>query len=134
MKTLKDGGEDPPKDKKVFKSIAEINAANEYARALLRRQNVKPSLIAETVVARNIGDKVPTWEVYGNPPSAPIARATFLPTGVTLNDVINTKDGYGYYHPQNGNWIPVDISAITQKYGQNKPFAALKNAVSSRNL
>lgn len=114
------GGEDPtqPKKKAVFTSQEQINKANEFVRDLLRRQNVDTFNVENTYVAKKVGDPMPEWVFNGVPYNT--NRATDLPYGVKISDVVDTQEGYGYFHPQNGNWVPVDINAITAKYGKKK--------------
>ena len=116
-------GDDPPKKKAVFTSQVQIDQANTFLRDLLRRQGVDETQIMNTYAGRNIGDAIPEFVTNGQQNTTP--RATNLPSGVTINDVVSSQQGYGYFHPQEGTWIPVDISAVTQRYGQNKSSNAL---------
>lgn len=117
-----------------FENAQQINDANEAERAKLRAKRVSPWLANNTVVARNPGDPIPQY-YYPNgqlaQPEAP--RATTLPSGVNINMIENTQQGYGYFHPQNGNFVVVDPQAIYQRYGQKPtiPTGVAANSVAS---
>lgn len=111
-KTFQQGGN-------VFTSQEQITKANEDLRAMLTRQNAPQYLASNSVVARNVGDAMPTWSYpNGMPPQDATPKAATLPYGVDINQVQNTQEGYGYFHPQNGNFVKVDPSAVYGKYGQ----------------
>lgn len=101
-----------------FTSQQQIVDANEAERAKLRGKNVDPWLANNTVVGRRVGDPIPQYEYPQGMPQPQAPRATSLPFGVTIDKVINTQEGYGYEHPQNGNFVLVDPQAIYNKYGQ----------------
>lgn len=111
------GGEEPPKKGESFKSQQEIAAANNWVRDLLARQNADPYLVQNSVVARNVGDSIPAFIQRGTRP-AMVQRATTLPFGISINDVVETNEGYGYYDNQSGRFIPVDAQAIFGRYGK----------------
>lgn len=111
-KTFQQGGN-------VFTSQEQISKANEDLRAMLTRQNAPQYLASNSVVARNVGDAKPTWSYpNGMPPQDSAPKASTLPFGVDINQIQNTQDGYGYIHPQNGNFVKVDANTIYSKYGQ----------------
>lgn len=113
------GGEDPPK-KNVYTSQKEINKDNTWVQDFLMRKGAPMANM--TVVARDIGDAKPKFVYSGGSvqPDKPLLQ-TVLPMGVSVNDVYQTNEGqYGYYHPQNGNWVQVDPQAIYSKYGGKK--------------
>lgn len=121
IKIVKGGGEDPPAKKNVYTSQEQINKANEFARAFLQRRNAPEFLAKNTVVARNIGDPVVPFERVGAAVNTENLQ-TVLPTGIRVEDVVSTKDGqYGYFHPQNGNFVPVNIDAILGRYKSATP-------------
>lgn len=117
------GGEDPPKKSTVYTSHEQIAADNNFARNFLARHGAPQYLVNNSVVARNIGDPIPQFEYPNGKPSIldkPILQ-TELPFGVTIKDVVQVQGGkYGYYHPQNGNFVQVDPQAIYLKYGGGK--------------
>lgn len=123
------GGGDEPKPKKspTYTSRAEIDKDNAFLREFMKRRNVDPYLVSNSYVARDIGDTKPSVILSGTPPAGGgIPLATELPFGVGLGDVIDTQDGYGFYHPQNGTFVPVNMDAILMKYGQPQKQTKLK--------
>src|SRR6187399_568880 len=123
------GGEDPIPPKKkvapvygpdVFGSEDELYKANQQARFDALRK-IDPNdkdqvwLAQNTVVGRRVGDAKPKY--VGDVGRTTMPRATTLPYGVTIDDIENTSDGYGYWHPQNGNFVTVDPAAIYGRYG-----------------
>lgn len=118
---FKFGGGDEPKPKRsLYKSREEINRDNQFLRDFLARRNVQGFLLQNSVTGRNIGDTKPIWEYQGAQMSQR-PQLTELPMGVGLKDIELTKDGYGFWHPQSGNFVPVNMEAITMKYGRPKP-------------
>lgn len=115
------GGETPPAKGSVYTSQEEINKANEFARNFLMRKNVDPYFARNAIVASKIGDPKIRFETTGLQP-APLSLATELPMGVSVDDVVSTKGGYGFFHPQTGNFVPVDMDAILTKY-KSAPIA-----------
>lgn len=109
------GGDDPKKKPAVYTSQAQIDKDNQFAKDFLTRHNAPQYYITNGVVARDIGD--PVVKFTGDTPTPRPAGQTTLPFGVSINDVEHTSEGYGYWHPQNGNWVPVDSQAIYSKYG-----------------
>jgi hypothetical protein len=111
------GGEDPKQP--IYTSKQQIDKDNAFTKAFLQRHGAPQWQVENSVVGRNVGDKMPFFQ------QSPLramqgSGLTDLPRGVTINDVVQTQDGYGFFHPQEGNWIPVDAQAIFQKYGGNK--------------
>lgn len=113
------GGEDPKQPIKTYTSQEQINKDNAFVKDFLQRHGASNWDVNNSVVARRVGDKMPTWETNRLVPMRTNVLYD-LPSGVTINDVVQTNEGYGFYHPQYGNWIPVDPQAIFQKYGQPK--------------
>lgn len=120
------GGETPPAKGSVYTSQEEINKANKFARDFLARRNSPDYFVRNAVVARKVGEPVvPFVRVGANVPDTS-NLATELPMGVTVDDVFGTSDGqYGYYHPQHGNFVPVNLEAILSKY-KSTPVTKLK--------
>jgi hypothetical protein len=103
-----------------FQSYGQLNAWNEKQRAKIRTQvdMTDPDqawLANNTVGGRKPGDLIPKY--VGDVGRTTVPRATTLPSGVTIDQIENTSDGYGYWHPQNGNFIVVDPAAIFGRYG-----------------
>lgn len=113
------GGEDPKQPSGTYTSQQQIDKDNAFLKSFLQRKGASNWDVENSVVARKVGDKMPYFQrsplraMQGN-------GLTDLPRGVTINDVVQTQDGYGFFHPQEGNWIPVDAQAIFQKYGNKK--------------
>lgn len=104
-----------------YNSEEEIAKDNKFARDFSRRHSSNEYLNENTVVARNVGDpKVQFVDQNGKLVSHNSPKlGTTLPGGVSINDVFQTSEGqYGYYHPQNGTFNPVDSQAIYSRYGQ----------------
>lgn len=102
----------------VFQSQEQINARNANLRALLARQNEDPYFVLNAVEARKVGDPIPQY--IGDVNRTPTALATSLPSGVTPSMVEQTREGYGYFHPQQGTFVPVDPNAIFSSSMANK--------------
>jgi hypothetical protein len=125
FKNIGGGGDDPNpysllrKAASVYTSQQQIDRDNAFLKSFLQRHNAPKWDVENSVVARKVGDKIPFFQ------QSPLramqgSGLTDLPRGVTINDVVQTQDGYGFFHPQEGNWIPVDAQAIFQKYGNKK--------------
>lgn len=132
--TLADGGMlngdpvDPKPRQKVFTSQAEITAANQELRTQLARQKAPKYFVENSVVANKIGDPYPIFQADPNKAGANVPKANTLPFGVTVDDVVNTQSGHGYYHPQNGNFVPVDANSIYAQYKPKIPVKASDSA------
>ncbi len=123
MAQIVGGGDEPPKSKgKVYASQQQINKDNDFARDFLSRHGAPQYYINNTVVARKVGDPIPQFIGQDGQPIKDKGKnlQTTLPNGVSINDVIKTDSGYGFMHPQQGNWVEVDPQAIYQKYGSKK--------------
>jgi len=119
------GGEDPVKPVTPAKYLnqKEVDADVNVAKGILTRQNADPYFINNVKVGY-VGD--PKIKFVGDTNQATINRATTLPKDISFDMLENTSEGYGYYHPQEGTFIPVDMQAITMKYGKKtatKPIA-----------
>jgi len=133
---LTGGGEEPKPVKKkpynpnVYNTEDEIQAANQQAKGIIgRRVNMddptQAYLANNAVVARKVGDpRVPFIYPQGRPANVE-NLPTRLPPGITIDQVENTSEGYGYWHPQNGNFIKVDPSV----YATSKQPVVPKDAL-----
>lgn len=115
-------GGDPtdPKPKPVVRTLIpgqttvqnekQMNDVNEWTKNFEARHGGNPYFVTNAVQVRKVGDTLAPF--VGDVPPEPVKRQTTLPPGITPNMVENTSEGYGYWHPQNGNFIPVDMQAI----------------------
>lgn len=111
------GGGDPedPKKKKVFKTQAEIDAANAEAQRMAKAQNYQDWKSA--YVARKIGDPVPkyidaaTGKEFVPSPSRP--KRMSVPNDIKLSDIKSEGGAYWYEDPHTGDVIEVDPSVVS---------------------
>jgi hypothetical protein len=99
------------------KQLLDVNA---LAKRIAIKNGASSFLAGETFAARNVGDPVPQF-VYPNGQIAtpPQTLPRVLPSGVPISAVYNTSEGYGYDHPQNGNFVKVDPN-IYAAYNKQK--------------
>lgn len=124
------GGEDDKK-KKVYKTQAEINEANEVARRLGRKANLLSA--NELRVADKVGDPVIEMVDLEGRPVTGLTKtnklATTLPPGMTINDIKSEQGVYWYDDPATGDPIDVDPQAIFAKYGRKKNQSELSGDI-----
>lgn len=132
MRKVFGGGGEDPKKSNVFKTQAEVNAANLAA----KRFAVSRGLVSgeNTFVARKSGDSKPFVRYEGLPlPEGTTMQslATTVPSGVGIKDIKGHGDSFWYEDPQTGNIVNINPGVVFPKFGVT-PEQAMKD-IASRN-
>ncbi len=127
------GDEDPKKKAKVFKTQAEVNAANRLAKKFAEREG--HPMAQDVYVGRKPGDPEPPFIDYKTggefvPNMVSGKKMYDLPKGLSIEDVLNVDGQYGYIDPVQGNFVAVDAPTIFSKYGK-KPDLVAKTPLKS---
>jgi hypothetical protein len=101
----------------VYKTQAEVDAANALARSISARHHHDAINPGDVYVARKVGDPmVPYLNADGTPyrpkPSKPLSN--IIPDGLTLDDIQSAEGYYWYNDPHTGDVVNVDPSVINQ--------------------
>lgn len=121
-----EGGEVDPKPKPtVYKTQAEVDAANMQAKEFGARHPYSSTLInpEDNWVARKPGDPVVQYETIGTPSKGPkLYKAMDIPSYVKADDIqTDGNNFYWYVDPQQGNSIAVDPSVVnTPRFRKQK--------------
>lgn len=103
------------------KAMKDVNA---WTKDFESRHGGNPYFVNNAVQVRKVGD--PLAPFVGDVPPEPVKKQTVLPRGITQDMIVDTTEGYGYYHPQEGTFVPVDMQAA---FPAAKSKSLPKNAV-----